>query len=918
MKLSDPNFYSLHVGVAYVDEQQYNNLLTSLPCCENDALAMKEFAEILGYKNQNVNTLLNKDASVINFQQQLTTFSKNLKAGDFLLITYSGHGGRIPQLVKHGDDDKDLEMNETWCLFDRQMLDIELIKFWESFDEGVNIVVLMDSCHSGGGLRDLTINHETSWWTSKSVDEKQTKEIVKEGSETHQLYCELQKEYIDYQPEVKANILHLPACKKDEVALAGPFMSKYTRIFLDIFSEGDFSNYKELFENIFEQHKKIRTYSHEYQTPLYNDEEFGNPSSFFKDNFPFLMNGETVNKEQLLKIGELTKWIKGDDVVEETNTGLIIDTDDLDDSSILKNDNWSSILADDTKSPSESKGLYWQPSSKQFKNSSKAWDLAYAKYYELEKKGEPVFVEPTFYEEVKNAKAYGTMSKGINSFLQRWPSPSEDEFSWYLKDEFSQLAKAREHVLDYLEDNNLDGHVRVAHIDTGIRYEHVAFNDTNINKILAKSFIPGEEDNPAVDRLARERNSKGNVIPMHKLQRMQEQDFHGTATLAILSGGYISDKYSFGGYKGEIGGIPFAEIVPLRISETVALTGAMFNVKEFAQAIKYAISDKCKCNVVTMSMAGSPSRAWAKVINEAYEKGCVVVTAAGNSWRKNDDSFQWRQPIRSTGRKIGTLAQSMLPKKIMYPARFSRVIAATGVTHNKQPYIFDANTQYTKTAGGEFMQGNYGPQWAMDYAIAGYTPNVPWAELDENNNSVFLRSGGGTSSATPQVAAAAALYMAKYKSEMQEKYGETPNWMWAESTRQALFNAADASYPHTRKYLGMGTIKAFDALQIPPPPANKLKKNEQESKIFTGFTTFIKQFFNKNGKEENLNRPVTPLEEMIELEALQILHRDPELMQYAGVMESKDLNLSDDDVKDIFAKIKKSEFASNTLKSFGA
>jgi subtilisin family serine protease len=63
-------------------------------------------------------------------------------------------------------------------------------------------------------------------------------------------------------------------------------------------------------------------------------------------------------------------------------------------------------------------------------------------------------------------------------------------------------------------------------------------------------------------------------------------------------------------------------------------------------------------HVVSMSMGGLPSEAWADAINALYEAGVVVVTAAGNNYANLPTRF------------------------VVYPARFGRVIAACGVMAN--------------------------------------------------------------------------------------------------------------------------------------------------------------------------------------------------------------------------------------------
>jgi hypothetical protein len=70
-----------------------------------------------------------------------------------------------------------------------------------------------------------------------------------------------------------------------------------------------------------------------------------------------------------------------------------------------------------------------------------------------------------------------------------------------------------------------------------------------------------------------------------------------------------------------------------------------------------------------------------------------------------------------------------------------------------RPYIRDAVPAHR-------MAGNYGPNSKMDTALAAYTPNMPWAEI--NCPTIVDMDGAGTSAATPQIAAAAALWLQKY------------------------------------------------------------------------------------------------------------------------------------------------------------
>ena len=94
---------------------------------------------------------------------------------------------------------------------------------------------------------------------------------------------------------------------------------------------------------------------------------------------------------------------------------------------------------------------------------------------------------------------------------------------------------------------------------------------------------------------------------------------HGTGTIGILAGGKVAAQ------GGEyLGGAPEAEIVPLRVADSVVL----LRTSALAQALDYAVEQRC--DVLTLSMGGLPSRAWAEAVDRAYEQGICICAAAGN------------------------------------------------------------------------------------------------------------------------------------------------------------------------------------------------------------------------------------------------------------------------------------------------
>ena len=148
-------------------------------------------------------------------------------------------------------------------------------------------------------------------------------------------------------------------------------------------------------------------------------------------------------------------------------------------------------------------------------------------------------------------------------------------------------------------------------------------------------------------------------------------------------------------------------------------------------------------------MGGLPSQAWAEAVDDAYLAGLCLCAAGGN--RKG----------------------SSPPKTLVYPARYHRVIAVTGVMADHGPY---------RDLDGLALEGSFGPGSAMTTALAAYTPNIPWPKY--GCAEITRLNGEGTSAATPQVAAAAALWIEKHKGVLRA------DWRRVEAVRHALFSTA--------------------------------------------------------------------------------------------------------------------------------
>ena len=139
---------ALNIGLNAVSAAAYAGWDGPLAACEADAHDMAAIARSKGMKTT---TLLTKKATRAHVLAALRSAAKALKGDDLFFLSYSGHGGQVRDIDNEEADRKD----ETWCLFDGQLIDDELYFELSKFARGVRILVLSDSCHSGTVTRAL-------------------------------------------------------------------------------------------------------------------------------------------------------------------------------------------------------------------------------------------------------------------------------------------------------------------------------------------------------------------------------------------------------------------------------------------------------------------------------------------------------------------------------------------------------------------------------------------------------------------------------------------------------------------------------------------------------------------------------------------------------------------------------------------
>ena len=320
-------------------------------------------------------------------------------------------------------------------------------------------------------------------------------------------------------------------------------------------------------------------------------------------------------------------------------------------------------------------------------------------------------------------------------------------FAWHLDKAYTGLGPARDSL-------GVDqSAVTIVHLDTGFDRKHPA---RPAHVVQERNFV---EDKLAPD-------CADDLTPESGVLRNRG---HGTGTLGILAGQLLRGVQPAVGNGVLLGAAAPMRVVPVRIANSVV----EFWTSAVAQGINFA--REIGADVVSMSMGGLPSAAWADAVNAAYDAGVVVVCAAGNNF--------------------GGFPTSLT----VYPARFGRVVAACGAMADRSAYFH---------IPADHMEGNAGPGSKMRTALAAFTPNIPWARI---GTGIVDLDGAGTSAATPQVAAAAALWL-------HRNGGEFPKGSWrrAEAARQALFQSARGT-GGVDPLLGQGLLRAMEALALANP-----------------------------------------------------------------------------------------------------
>src|ERR1044072_2136734 len=100
---------AINIGLNSVDPSHYSGWDGALMACEADARDMNALAIEQGYEAA---LLLTREATADAVKEAISGAAARLNGGDILFLSYSGHGGPVPDTHREEADARD----ETWGL----------------------------------------------------------------------------------------------------------------------------------------------------------------------------------------------------------------------------------------------------------------------------------------------------------------------------------------------------------------------------------------------------------------------------------------------------------------------------------------------------------------------------------------------------------------------------------------------------------------------------------------------------------------------------------------------------------------------------------------------------------------------------------------------------------------------------------
>lgn len=236
-----PKGIALTTGLNAVSPTHYGGWSGELNACEADA---GDMAEIVKAKGFDVKTLLTKEATRKNVIDGINKAASTLTSGDIFVLSYSGHGGQLPDLNSDEADAQD----ETWCLYDGELVDDEIYSLLGKFAQGVRILVFSDSCHSGTVTKLAYYQSALKTLGSRGISPEiryrfMPMEVAVRTYRDNKIFYDLilkDPQLKESHDAAKASVILISGCQDNQLSADGAFNGLFTANLLQVWNEGKF------------------------------------------------------------------------------------------------------------------------------------------------------------------------------------------------------------------------------------------------------------------------------------------------------------------------------------------------------------------------------------------------------------------------------------------------------------------------------------------------------------------------------------------------------------------------------------------------------------------------------------------------------------------------------------------------------
>jgi hypothetical protein len=190
--------------------------------------------------------LLTEAAKAESIKNGIAKAAAELEPGDMFFLTYSGHGGQVPDL---NDEERD-GSDETWLAFDRQIVDDEVFDLFTRFRPGVRILVLSDSSYSGALTRAITDGKVVidPVATAEEADKQEPRlramprdKMIQTYGQNIALYDSVQRtvpSLSESQQKLASRVLLISGCGSDQYSRDGSANGAFTAQLLEVWGDG--------------------------------------------------------------------------------------------------------------------------------------------------------------------------------------------------------------------------------------------------------------------------------------------------------------------------------------------------------------------------------------------------------------------------------------------------------------------------------------------------------------------------------------------------------------------------------------------------------------------------------------------------------------------------------------------------------